>query len=52
MNGPKQGTREWPFYAKAIWRNRSLAEQMAGVSPLAADESFAASETRTPASTG
>ena len=40
MNGPKQGRREWPFDAKVIWRNRSLDEQMAGVRPLAADESF------------
>lgn len=40
MNGPEHGPREWPFDARAIWRNRSLDEQMAGVKPLAADESF------------
>ena len=40
MNGLEHGQREWPFDAKAFWRNRSLNEQMAGVKPLTVDESF------------
>jgi hypothetical protein len=35
---PKHEKAEWPFDAKAFWRNRSLDEQMAGVEPLTAEE--------------
>jgi hypothetical protein len=31
---------EWPFDPEAFWRNRTIEEQMAGVKPLSADESF------------
>ena len=31
---------EWPFDPEAFWRNRTIEEQMAGVEPLSADESF------------
>jgi hypothetical protein len=31
---------EWPFDPQAFWRNRTIEEQMAGVEPLSADESF------------
>ena len=40
MDGPKHEQAVWPFDTDAIWRNRSLDEQMAGIKPWTGEESF------------
>jgi len=36
----EQRLAEWPFDPEKFWHNRTIEEQMAGVKPLSADESF------------